>query len=474
DYVSTISADESILMFTSRRKARDGEEFDEYTYEYLEDIYISYNENGEWSKPKNLGKPVNTPRNDAISGLSFDGQRLFVYRDDEKGNGDIYESFLEGEKWSEVTKFPAPINTEYHESMACLAYDGKTLYFVSNRPETGAFGGRDIYMSKWDKRREIWRKPKNLGRNINTKYNEESVFIHPDGKTLYFSSQGHNSMGGYDIFKSTAKGRSWSKPKNLGYPINSPDDDVAFVVSASGRHAYYSSVQNEGFGRRDLYKITFIDPPTEPTQPQLTLLKGVVSDAITAEKLEARIEIIDNTLNEVVADFQSNSTSGKYLVTLPSGKNYGIVVTAEGYLFHSENVNIPASYGYQEVEKNIELNKLAAGSKIVLNNIFFDFDMATLRPESTAELNRLFKLIQENGSMKIEISGHTDNKGSDTYNQKLSENRARSVVGFLTEKGVTKERLEFQGYGESQPIATNDTEEGQQLNRRIEFKILSK
>ena len=474
DYVSSISADESILMFTSRRKGSTGEEYDDYAQEYLEDIYISLNENGEWSKPKNLGKPVNTPRNDAIAGLSFDGQRLFVYRDDEDGNGDIYESKLKGEKWSEVTKFSEPINSEHHESTACLAYDGKTLYFVSNRPETGAFGGRDIYMSKWDKRRKIWKKPKNLGRNINTKYNEESVFIHPDGKTLYFSSQGHNSMGGYDIFKSTAKGRSWSRPKNLGYPINSPDDDVFFVVSASGRHAYYSSVQKEGFGKRDLYMITFIDPPTEPIEPQLTLLKGIITDAVTGAKIGARMELIDNELNVVVADFESNSTTGKYLVSLPSGKNYGIVVNAEGYLFHSENVNIPASYGYQEVEKNIALNKLAAGSKIVLNNIFFDFDMATLRPESTAELNRLLKLINDNTSMIIEISGHTDNKGSDTYNQKLSENRAKAVVVYLTEKGINKERLQFKGYGEIEPMASNETEEGQQLNRRIEFKILSK
>ncbi|HIO67191.1 MAG TPA: hypothetical protein EYN41_02550, partial [Flavobacteriales bacterium] len=470
----SISADESILMFTSRRKGSTGEEYDDYAQEYLEDIYISLNENGEWSKPKNLGKPVNTPRNDAIAGLSFDGQRLFVYRDDEDGNGDIYESKLKGEKWSEVTKFSEPINSEHHESTACLAYDGKTLYFVSNRPETGAFGGRDIYMSKWDKRRKIWKKPKNLGRNINTKYNEESVFIHPDGKTLYFSSQGHNSMGGYDIFKSTAKGRSWSRPKNLGYPINSPDDDVFFVVSASGRHAYYSSVQKEGFGKRDLYMITFIDPPTEPIEPQLTLLKGIITDAVTGAKIGARMELIDNELNVVVADFESNSTTGKYLVSLPSGKNYGIVVNAEGYLFHSENVNIPASYGYQEVEKNIALNKLAAGSKIVLNNIFFDFDMATLRPESTAELNRLLKLINDNTSMIIEISGHTDNKGSDTYNQKLSENRAKAVVVYLTEKGINKERLQFKGYGEIEPMASNETEEGQQLNRRIEFKILSK
>jgi len=485
EYGPTISADESILMFTSTREGTTGGEiYDPYLGEYFEDIYISYNKDGKWTKPKNLGEPVNTKRHDAIVGLSFDGQRLFIYRDDEKGNGDIFESILTGDKWSEPRKLDEPINTPYHESSACLSYDGKTLYFVSNRP--GSVGnwderyileqkdGRDIYMSKWDKRRKVWRTPKNIGNKINTKYNEETVYIHPDGNTLYFCSQGHNTMGGYDIFKSTKKGRSWSKPENLGYPINSPGDDVFFVVSASGKHAYYASAKGDGLGKRDIYRITFIDPPTEPYQPKLTLLKGIISDAVSSELIGAKIEIVDNALNKVIAEFESNSATGKFLVSLPAGKNYGIVVKAEGYLFHSENVNIPITYGYQEIEKNIALYKLKVGTKIVLNNIFFDYDQATLRLESTAELTRLVNVMKDNPSINIEISGHTDNKGSDAYNQKLSENRAKAVVDYLVEKGVAKGRMEYKGYGESLPVATNDTEEGRQLNRRTEFEILSK
>ncbi|MFH1322162.1 MAG: OmpA family protein [Bacteroidota bacterium] len=484
EYGPTISADESVLMFTSRREETTGGVFDSYLNEYFEDIYISYNKDGRWTKPENAGEPVNTERHDAIVGLSFDGQKLFIYRDDEKGNGDIFESTLKGDKWSEPKKLDEPINSEYHESSACLAFDGTTLYFVSNRP--GSIGnwdekyireqknGRDIYMSQWDKKRKVWKKPKNLGKTINTKYNEETVYIHPDGNTLYFCSQGHNSMGGYDIFKSTAKGRNWSKPINIGYPINTPDDDVFFVVSASGKHAYYASVQKDGYGKRDLYCISFINPPTEPYQPKLTLLKGIISDAVSNDPVGTNIEIVDNELNQVIADFESNSTTGKYLVSLPAGKNYGIVVKAEGYLFHSENVQIPITYGYQEIERNIALHKLIVGTKIVLNNIFFDHDMATLRPESTSELNRLVNVMKDNPSIKIEISGHTDNTGSDAYNQKLSENRAKAVVDYLIQKSITTERMEYKGYGESVPIATNDTEEGKQLNRRTEFEILSK
>ncbi len=282
-------------------------------------------------------------------------------------------------------------------------------------------------------------------------------------------------MGGYDIFKSTLEGKAWSKPENLGYPINSPGDDVFFVVSASGKHAYSASVRSDGFGERDIYRISFIDPPTEPHQPKLTLLKGIISDAVSSAPIGAKIEIGDNEKNEIVAELESNSTTGKYLVSLPAGKNYFIAINAgETYLFHSENVNIPITYGYQEIEKDIMLYKIDVGTKIVLNNIFFDYDMATLRTESTTELARLVGVMKDNPSIKIEISGHTDSKGSDVYNQKLSENRAKAVVDYLVEKGVVKGRMEYKGYGESEPVATNDTEEGMQLNRRTEFKILSK
>ncbi|MFL5752812.1 MAG: OmpA family protein, partial [Bacteroidia bacterium] len=215
-------------------------------------------------------------------------------------------------------------------------------------------------------------------------------------------------------------------------------------------------------------------PPMEIKQSSLTILKGTITDALTQKIVEASIELIDNSKNEVIATFKSNSSTGKYLVTLPSGKNYGIAVKAEGYLFHSENFDIPLASGYQEVIKDVQLKNVAVGSKIILKNIFFDTDKATLRPESTNELERLTKLLNDVPTLKIEISGHTDSRGSDDHNLKLSQARAQSVVDYLIGKGIGKDRLKAAGYGETKPIAANDTEENLQLNRRTEFEILSK
>jgi outer membrane protein OmpA-like peptidoglycan-associated protein len=346
-----------------------------------------------------------------------------------------------------------------------------------------------------------WGEAQNLGSIINTKYDEEGVFMHPDGKTLYFSSKGHNSMGGYDIFKTVYENGTWSKPENIGYPINTAGDDVFFSVSASGIHGYYSSAKPGGKGKQDVYIVTFLGPekplvnnteenllaciakPTsdnvmqtvEVVTASLTLLKGKVLDQITLEPVEAQIVLTDNELNEELAVFTSNSATGRYMVSLPSGKNYGIAVKAPGYLFHSENFNVPEKAQYQEIEKDVYLKKVEVGSKIVLKNIFFDFGKATLRSDSESELDRLAKLLTDVPTLKIEISGHTDNVGSQSFNQKLSENRAKSVVEYLVnKKGIAADRLTYVGYGFQQPIATNDTEEGRQQNRRTEFKIISK
>ena len=307
-------------------------------------------------------------------------------------------------------------------------------------------------------------------------------------------------MGGYDIFKSTFENGKWSEPINMGYPINGPDDDVFFVISGSGNHGYFASSKQGGYGDKDIYKITFLGaekPPVVMNEdnllasvaapvsefkaekiisngPKMTILKGVISDAKTHQLLEAAIELIDNSLNEVIATFKSNSTSGKYLVSLPSGKNYGIAVKKDGYLFHSENFDLKASEEYQEVEKDVALKPIEVGQSIILRNIFFDFDKATIRSESANELDRLIKLLTENPTLKIELGSHTDSKGSDEYNQKLSQSRSQSVVTYLIGKGIATDRLVAKGYGETVPVAGNDTEAGRQENRRTEFKILSK
>ena len=504
EYCPVITADESQLFFTSRRDNTTGGRMDSELGDYFEDIYAStQTDNGKWTTAKNLGKPINSDGHDATVGISPDGQKLLTYLQDNAG--DLYECTLEGAQWSAPEPLSSRINTGDHESSASYAPDGNSLFFVSNKEENGSQGGHDIYQiginTGKGKGKGVAQQAVNLGPTINTRYNEEAVFIHPDGKTMYFSSEGHNTMGGYDIFKSVFEKGRWSVPENLGWPINTPDDDVFFVISASGRHGYYSTVRPEGLGSRDIYRITFLGPEKPPvlntednllasraapvresnvaaavevSTAKVTILKGVVSDAATKQPLEADIEVVDNTRSEIIASFKSNSTTGRYLVSLPSGINYGIVVRKDGYLFHSENFDIPASSSFLEIVKDIALSKLAVGNKIVLRNIFFDFDKATLRPESRSELERVYKLMAEEvPGLKIELSGHTDNIGDAAYNQDLSERRAKAVVKYLTEKGIAADRLKATGYGLTQPMVPNTSVANRQLNRRTEFKILS-
>lgn len=475
EYAPVISADGEMLVFTSRRPVTEKEV--KKGKESMEHVYLSTYDakKKKWQDAQVLPAPVNQEgRHNSAIALSNDGQRMLLYRDDESGNGDIYESVLGGSAWSDPVKLPEPVNSKEHESSAGISPDGRTIYFVSNRK--GGLGGRDIWMCRKDNNGK-WGKVENAGSNVNTKEDEEGVFIHPDGKTLYFSSKGHNSTGGYDIFRSVNENGAWGEAQNLGAAINTAEDDLYFVLTASGQTGYYSSAKAGGMGDKDIYEIRFT--PLKPKKekeagPQLTLLKGVITDEDSKAPLEAVLEIIDNEKNELITTIKSNSVSGKYLVSLPSGKNYAIIVKAKDYLFHSENVSIPPALGYQEIIKDIALKKLEIGKSIVLNNIFYDFDKSTLRAESMAELDRLVQLMNENPSLKIELSSHTDNKGSDEYNQKLSQARAQAVVDFLIGKGISAARLVAKGYGETIPVAANETEEGRQQNRRTEFKILSK
>ena len=497
EYSAFITADESMIAFTACRNTTTGGKSDEQNGGYMEDLYISTKKGREWVLAQNFGPIVNSEEHDATAGLSADGTIMFVYKYREKDGGDIYVSNLTGTAWSKPEHLNKNINSKDHESSVSLSYDGKRLYFVSDR--SGGLGDRDIYYSDKDAKGD-WGPAINIGPSLNTKYSEEGVFIHPDGKTIYFSSKGHKTMGGYDVFKSIFENGKWSEPINMGYPINGPDDDVFFVISGSGNHGYFASSKQGGYGDKDIYRITFLGAEKSPivmnednllasvtapvsefkaekivnSGPKMTILKGVISDDKTKVLLEALIELVDNSLNEVIATFKSNSTSGKYLVSLPSGKNYGIAVKKDGYLFHSENFDLKSSEAFQEVEINVALKKIEVGQSIILRNIFFDFDKATIRSESANELDRLIKLLNENPTLKIELGSHTDSKGSDEYNQKLSQSRSQSVVTYLIGKGISTDRLVAKGYGETVPVATNDTEAGRQENRRTEFKILSK
>lgn len=522
EYSPFISADEYTIVYTARRTDTKGGGKDDHPdygdNQFFEDIYVSRRDEktGKWQTPENLVN-INSENHDATAGLSPDGNRMFVYYGD-KGGGDIYESFFKDGKWSKPEKLNKNINTEFHETSATISFDGKQLYFISDRP--GGIGNEDkneetrnhdIWVSNWDEKKKDWGPAINLGNVVNTKYEERSCYFHPDGVTMYLSSDGHTTMGGLDVFQAKLEEGKWTTPVNLGYPINTPDDEVHFVVSGSGRYGYYASFRPEGKGEKDLYRITFlgpektpltnsednliaslvnpvkeitIEPKVEVTSSNLAILKGIIRDAKTLKPLEAKLDLINNETNVLVASFSSDPTSGKYMVTIPGGNNYGIAVKAEGYLFHSENFNLPASSGYKEYEKNIDLKQVEVGATIALKNIFYDFDKATLTAASTNELERLNKLLIDNPTIKIELGSHTDSQGNDAYNQALSEKRAKSVVDYLIGKGISPDRLTSKGYGETKLIVTDaqiaamktkaEKEAGHQENRRTEFKITSK
>ncbi|MDA3883088.1 MAG: OmpA family protein [Bacteroidales bacterium] len=499
DYSPAITADLSMMVFTSKRTNPFNNKKDPVG-EYDENIWVSSRLGSQWSQAEVMEKPINSKHNDATIGISPDGQKMFMYYG--KKGGDIMYTERKGKSWTNP-RFFKPINSDGHESAASFSYDGKTIYFVSNNSnKTVNYGQHDIYKCTLNVK-DKWSDPINLGATINTPYDEVDVFMHPDGRTMFFSSDGHNTMGGYDVFRSELQDDgSWSTPENIGYPINTPGDERFFVLAGSGRVGYYSSSRVGGLGKHDVYEITFLGPEKKlematenlliASQSQavtqdvvieksvdiktsrLTIVKGVVSDAFaeTPTYLGAEIVITDNETGQVISTLQSNSSTGQFLIPLPSGKNYGIAVKKEGYLFHSENFNIPKTSDYQEIILNVKLMKIQKDSRIVLRNVFFDYGSAKLDPKSYTELDNLIKIMQDNPNMIIEIGGHTDNQGSHQFNQKLSEARAQSVVNYIA-KSIPMSRLQYQGYAFDQPVADNCTDEGRALNRRVEFKIIS-
>ena len=474
DYSPVISADESVIVFTSRRSDASQGAVDKYDGQNYEDIYISYNINDQWLNPQNIGEPLNTNVHDATVGLSPDGQQMLIYR-----NGDIYICTLQGEKWSEPELLPETINSPNVENSACFSTDANTIYFIRGRTQDPITSNGEIYFSTKNKGK--WTNPKKLPPTINTKYDEDGVFMHPDGKTLYYSSRGIGTMGGFDIFRTRLNNDgTWETPVNMGYPINTPDDDVYFVIAASGQHAYYSSVKNDSKGYTDIYKITFLKDIqvdttqliTQVTESELTLVTGVIKNKETNEPIEATVEIYDNEKNQIVSTVTSNSKTGKFLVSLPSGKNYGMLVKSNNYLFHSENFNINENQTFTEIKKDISMSDMSEGSKVTLKNLFFDVNSANIRTESYAELAHVEALLRENPNIRLEISGHTDNTGSKEHNKTLSEQRAKAVYDYLIIKKINQTRLLYRGAGFDEPVAPNLTQAGRQENRRVEIKII--
>ncbi len=496
DYGAIVSADGGLMIFTSRR-GKQGERFNPIDNKYYEDIYTSSFENKEWTPAENIGSPVNSKWNDAAVAFSEDGQKLIFYRG-RKRDGDLYVASLNGTHWGNIHDITHKLNKKKSQETAiCFNEDGTTAYFVSDL-EDDNFGGKDIYYSIQENGK--WSKPINLGDVINTPYDEGSIYITPDERYLYFSSKGHNTMGGYDIFVSEYKNGDWTHPKNLGMPLNTPDDDMFMYVLMNGKDAFFSSVRPDGLGGFDIYHAillgpekplqisteddllagvaapdpnSFIEESAQIHYTRMTIVKGTVTDYNTGQPVKASIELVDNATGKLIKKTSSNINTGAYLITLPSGKDYGFSVNAEGYMFHSENFVVPKAQEYKEIFKDVQLQPITPGSKIILHNTFFDSGKSSLRPESYSELNRLAKLFEKHPNLIIEISGHTDNRGSKAVNQRLSYARAKAVVDYLVGQGVDPANLKAVGYNYQFPVASNKTAEGRQMNRRVEAKVLS-
>jgi outer membrane protein OmpA-like peptidoglycan-associated protein/Tol biopolymer transport system component len=456
EYAPVTTADESMLLFTSPRPC------DVSLKTENEDIYISLTDStNSWKPAVNAGKYINSPGHEASLSISADGKKLFIYKDE-----DIYISESVSNSWNKPVKLPPPVNSTFWEPSASITPDGKTLFFVSDRP--GGVGGRDIYKSIAgpDGR---WSAPLNLGPGINTVYDEDAPFIHPDGTTLYFCSEGHKSMGGFDIFSSVYDGVSgnWSAPVNVGYPINTVEDDMFFVWSADGKRGYFSSDREGGFGEKDLYKVI-----REEVHVSLTMFKGLIKDE-DEHPIKAKIIVFDNETNKVLGNYESDAATGKFLVFLIPGKNYGITFSAENYIPYSENVWLN-DRNYKEISANVLLKPIEKGGRIILKNVFFDSGKTELKKESFGELGQVISFLKKNSQLKVEISGHTDSIGTDEQNLILSTKRAEEVVNYIVSKGVDRMRLSAIGRGEKEPIGDNGSEEGRKLNRRTEFFVIRK
>lgn len=430
------------------------------------DAWVSERVNGKWSQPVNMGRPINNDNHNFVVSVSPDNNTLLVankYKENGESNGGGISKTTRTRNGWEVPK--EMVIKDFKNKNQYVGYflagDNKHLLMCVEREGEG-YGKKDIYVSFLENG-DSWSKPLNMGPVLNTFDEEANPFLAPDGKTLYFSSKGHQGYGSYDLFVSKRLDDTWtkwSKPKNLGNVINSPSSDLSYILSAKGDKAFLSR-------GGDLYEIV-----NKVEQDPVVLIKGKVYDSKTNKTLSAPIVYNDLLSDKELGTAISDPTTGSYSIVLPYGKRYSFMAQKEGYYAVTQNVDVSGLTEYKEIVVDLYLNPIEKGQTIRLNNIFFDSGKYDLLPESYAELDRLFKVLKENKGLQIEIGGHTDAVGSDASNMTLSNNRATAVMNYLVNKGISASRLAAKGFGETKFIATNDTEEGKQLNRRVEFVIL--
>jgi outer membrane protein OmpA-like peptidoglycan-associated protein len=483
DYGPVLNESETEIAFTTRRKDGNMNEDVFEDNKPWEDIFFSSKNGANWSRAQNIGSPVSAPNHESTLYMSPDGKTLYIYKDD--GAGDIFVSARKPDgKWGPPESLVEINSSDYMESSMSISADNKVLYFASDRP--GGLGGLDIYSSTRDARGH-WQRPRNLGPSINTNLDEEGPFIDFSGKTLYFSSRGRKGMGNHDIYKSTlidADKSQWSEPENLGYPINTPDDDVFFVSTKDGTRGYYASVREDGLGYSDIYRIEMIPVPQVKTETPAAAAKVIqplkfnvrVFDAVSKAPVAAKVILKGKADNVAIAFANTRPGAFDFSITEENAKEYMLSVEREGYAFQNMTISLPgASDQPNMINRNVELRKLQVGVSSILRNIYFDFNRASFKPESYSELSKLENMLRQNPSVRVEIAGHTDNYGNWDYNKRLSLQRATAVRNFLTGRGIDPRRIQAAGYGASRPLASNDDEEsGREINRRVEFKVLAR
>lgn len=508
-----VKGDSVMILVSDRAKAGTSKE--------NEDIFETHRTATGWSELKPFGKPINTSEPDAVTYVMPDAKTFYVFL--EKNGGDIAEiKETSLGIWSKPELLDDPINSPDFEPSFFITKDKQFAFFSSDRPE--GFGGLDLYLTMRQPDGS-WSEALNLGSNINTPYDEDAPFVTEDGNTLYFSSRGHNSMGGYDIFRSSSTGATWSPAENLGYPVNSPFEDIYFTQTAEGAIGYFTSDRTGGLGEKDIYEVNFrieiatdsITAEPEPTvaftepepskvqakvetepktvavaetpketaetpvplkeadqKPVMTdvIVFGRVTDAVSKNPINAELSFKPLNALGGSGNLPASAAKGNFSRSITKGRTYEISIQAPGYLFVAEKLTIPGSFAADSVERNYTLRRIRTGANVVLENVFFEFNNHVLRAESLVRLEKLADFLKQNPGTEIEISGHTDSRGKPEYNQALSLRRANSVLKYLVDNGIEPGRLKAVGRGASQPVASNDTDAGRQQNRRTEFKIL--
>jgi outer membrane protein OmpA-like peptidoglycan-associated protein/Tol biopolymer transport system component len=451
DFPTSLVENGKHLYFTSERS------------DNRQKIFVIEKTSAGWDFPELIDKNVNSGIQNGGATLTPDGQYMifaaYEHNEDGFGRTDLYSARKINGEWELVRNLGSYINSSTWDSQPYLSSDGSKLYFASDRP--GGFGGTDLYVS--ERTASGWGTPKNLGRTINTEYDEMTPIMSADSKILTFASNRPNGVGGYDIYISNFQNEGFTVPQNAGSPINTIYDEYYYLSVPNADIAYYASNKPGGTGNLDIYTVV----PNPHRSGAVVLVSGVVSDAASGAPLGSDIIVTDLRTRKKVADFRSDDISGKYYVVLQPGRSYSITAQKPGYVFYSEKFDIESTDKGYEIEKNIQLSP--TGTRLL---VFFDFDKSVPKDESIPEMERIINYLRDNPDKNIQIEGHTDDQGTDEYNNKLSIDRAKAVREYLVAAGIDGSRISAVGYGKTKPLIPDKTEEARKMNRRVELKIL--